>query len=429
MYDDSNIKDLLWELRSVESASVALLVYCKYAVGYKNLKVVVSLDEFSVHESFCKFDVVAKIDNVIPYYRSHELLVLNRETVRAAVKGELVNIAVDHTLMFDTNVASAISTMFRGRALGNNHDRVIRLLDSVVYNNYNFDHLFYMQESIKFVRVISEGWTGSAEGFWRKLNKGFRWNLAALMCFRKVDCEAYVKSSRVVFGGSFRQAVKEARRAAYNYYASDVGKKSARRVVLIQRELLLLLLIAMRINFSTERNVKKRTKLLLEEVQNVVGVFHERELSIIVSFFADPKSVSMLGTINRGGKNRRLLKKMDNIAWDFFTPRAMELVINSIPSGQIILPYLTTFDKKLEELAGMFPVKGTVLSVEEGLHLPFRSEKQESSFEEYGVTDIVSELFTDQKIEERAKNRSSTIEEQFVKIKKEYERFRSVMQA
>ncbi|MCB2251520.1 hypothetical protein KTQ74_06410 [Pseudomonas chlororaphis] len=429
LYDELNVKELLWKLQRVETTLEAFSAYSKYAVSFQDLKVVVSLDDFAAHKSFGKFETIAKIENVIPYYRSHQLLVLNNETVRAAKRDELANFVVDHTLMFDTNVASAISTMFRGRGLRNNHDRVIKLLDSVVYNEYNFDHLFYMQESIKFVRVISENWVGGAGGFWKKLNKGFRWNLAALMCFRKIECGEYVKHSKVSFECSFRQAVKEARNASYNYYVSGEGRDAARKVVLMQRDILLLLLVALRINFSTERNIEDRTKLLLDEVQSIVGVFHEREISILLSYFVDPKSVPILGTINKGGKNRRLLKKVDNIAWDFYTPRAMEMAINHFSTGQIILPYLATFDKNLEQLVGMFPVKGTILSVKDGLHLPFRSEKQVSYFEELGVAEIVAEFFTDQKIQERSRNRSQTIEEQFIKIKTEYEKFRSVMRA
>lgn len=428
IYDQPDIKKLLMALVDAESVLDAISVYRKYGFNSENLQVILSLDYYSPNQSLRKLESIASIENVIPYYRSHQLLLLNSHTVSAAQRGQSIDISVDHTLMFDSNVASSISTMFRGRSLGSNHNQVIKLMDAVIHNNYNFDHLFYMQESIKLVRVTSEKWTGNAAGFWKKLRKGFRWNLAALMCFRKIDCSEYINHSRILFSISFREAVREAQNAAYSYYVSDAGKISARNVILMQRELLLLLLIALRVKFSTPPNVKNQTKLLLVEVHKTLGVFHEREVSILVSFFNNPKSVPILETVNRGGKNRRLLKKVDNIAWDFYTPRAMERVINQFSDGQIILPYLATFDKNLKVLANMFPIKGTILSMTDGLHLPFRSNNQFNYFEEHGVSDIVAGYFTDQKIQERALNRALTIEDQFIKIKSEYKKLRSLMQ-
>lgn len=429
LYDKLSVKLLLDRMRGVSDASEAFGVFCAYGLGHENIKVVLALEDYVAHDSFGMFERISKIDYVVPYYQGSQILVLSRDTVKAGFENKKADLLIDYTVMFDTNVASFISTMFRGRSLKGNHDRVIKLLDAIIYGDYNFDHLFYMCENIKLVRVKAERWKGNKVDFWRSLKKDFRWNISALMYFRMIDCGRYVKSSQLSFGCSFRQAVRKARDTAFDYYVSPRGRDAARAVVLMQREMLLLLLVAIRINFSSGRGARSKFKELLYEVQNLIGVFHERELSVLLAYFQDSKSVAILGAVNKGGRIKKLLKRVDNIAWDFFTPRSMELVINATSTEKIMLPFLATFDENLSSMLDMFSIKGSVLSVDEGLHLPVGSDSQVGMFEKFGVMGDIEAIFSEEMIERRSVVRSKTIEEQFIKIKSEYAKLRAVMRA
>ncbi|PWF65546.1 hypothetical protein CBX98_25600, partial [Vibrio sp. T9] len=93
--------------------------------------------------------------------------------------------------MFDTNIATYIDAMVRGESLGHVHSKVVPLIDDLLRDDLNFDHLYYLVENVKTVHRQVKRFSSSPLLFWRSLHKDFRRNLVSLELFRSINTKDY----------------------------------------------------------------------------------------------------------------------------------------------------------------------------------------------------------------------------------------------
>lgn len=285
---------------------------------------------------------------LVHYFTKNNLYFISDEIIKDTIKKNEIKIPVDYTLAFDTNLSSYIKTIIQGGSLGKDQGEIIRLLDQLLVDDVNFDHLFYLTENTKQVYLKAHLLKKDATPleFWKKLNKKFRWNLVSLELFRSVDCKKYKTSPsgpESIF--SFPVAVRNCVKYTYEFYATEHGKLRTEKTLRFQRTILLCLIAMYRIQFSSKKGAKKKIEEYFDFVQNTVGVYFDREAIIAHKYFTDRQSIPFLNQVNVGVMPKFFLKKIDNIAWDMAVPRFMEELINSGGEAEFMAPFFSVLTR------------------------------------------------------------------------------------
>lgn len=181
------------------------------------------------------------------------------------------------------------------------------------------------------------------------------------------------------------------------------------------------------IQLSSNKNAKNKMAEYFAFVNEVVGIFFERESIIAHQYFLDRKKVSILEKFHKGMPKDRLLKKLDNIAWDMAAPRFME---NTIPSmsktgnGRYFIPMFVSFDVKLKELLSLYPIKGAIYSKTSGKLIPIPTINTFLYFEKNDCSKNLEYFFSDSVKETREKKPLHSRTSVHECIKHEYEKLR-----
>lgn len=390
-------------LSTAQNPSEAILAWTFLQKKYPHLRAMVSLDEYpkeTLPYSIKKY--TKKPDEyLVPYFSSPNIYFLDDALLKDMFSLDEANIKVDYSLMFDTNIASYINKLVRGESLGNIQGKVISLIDSILQDDLNSDHLFYMVENTKNVLPLLNSNTQSKIAFWRALNKNFRQNMVSLQVFSSIDCKEYKRTSSPKPLATYREAARRAISFCYDFYSSDIGREHLQDFTLLQRLLLLQLIGMLKIQLSTSKSAKNKMKDYFTFIHEVVGAYFDRESILAHKYFSDRSRIEVLEKIKKGMDTTRLLKKLDNIAWDMAAPRFMEKLMGTGGQGDYFVPFFLTFDKELRELLSAFRVKGVILNKDTGQLIPIPEMNSHEYFKSHNCEKEIEYLFCDSVKDER----------------------------
>lgn len=396
-FNQEAVRRCMYGLSKAEDPSDAALAWAILQRKHSDLSAMVALDKYDkaiVPQTIRKY-IGKSHSYLVPYFSSEKMYFLDDELLTEMFSSGEFQFRIDYSLMFDTNIATYIDKLVRGEPLGSVQSKVVSLVDDILHDDLNFDHLFYMTENVKNALPIIERGSSSKLRFWKSLNRGFRNNLVSLQLFRSINCQEYKKTCNPRPMFSFRQAARLAIDFTYDFYASEVGKNHILNFVLVQRMILLQLIGMIKIQLSSGRGAKYKMGQFLSYVHNVVGAYFDREAIIAHKYFCDRKAIAMLEKIKRGCGKRGLLKKLDNIAWDMAAPRFMEQVIVAGGEGRYFIPMFLTFDSGLRELLGHYAVKGAVFNKKTGAYAPIPAINTREYFVEHGCQDEIDHLYSE----------------------------------
>lgn len=370
------------------------------------------------------------LNYLVPYFESEHIYFLEDDLLRDMIGSGVVNFGIDYTLMLDTNIASYINKLVRGEPLGGMQNKIIPLIDEILYDDLNFDSLFYMVENVKNVINLIGKEHKSKISFWRSLDKDFRSNLVSLQIFISIDCKEYKRTSNPKTILTYRNATRRAINCAFDFYATEIGKAHMLDFVLVQRLVLLQLIGMVKIQLSSNRSASNKMADYFNYIHEVVGAYFDRESIIAHKYFLDRNSIGILNKMQKGMPLFGLLKKLDNIAWDMTAPRFMEKLIISMTTageGRYFIPMFVSFDNKLRELFSLFPVKGAIYSkLERGL-IPLPKINTLEYFQSHGCGDYIEHLHSEALKMERMSRPKPTRLSVHRCIKREYRELRKII--
>jgi hypothetical protein len=402
-FDQEDVRMCLYGLSEAEDPSGAALAWTLLQRRYPELSAMVALSKYDkvvVPHSIKKY--TGKPNSfLVPYFSSDKIYFLDDELFSEMFSADEFRFRIDYSLMFDTNIATYVDKLVRGEALGSVQSKVVSLVDDILHDDLNFDHLFYMTENVKNVLPMIERGTFSKIKFWRSLDNGFRRNLVSLQIFRSIDCQEYKRTCNPRPKFSFQQAARHAIDFTYDFYASEVGKDHILNFVLVQRMILLQLIGMVRIQLSSCKSAKFKMGEYFSYIHNVVGVYFDREAIIAHKYFSDRKTLAMLEKIKNGCRKQGLLKKLDNIAWDMAAPRLMERLIVAGGEGRYFVPMFLTFDSGLRQLLSHYPVKGAIFNKKTGAYVPIPEVNTREYFARHGCQDEIDYFHSDPVCSER----------------------------
>jgi hypothetical protein len=342
-------------LSKAETPSDALYAWMILRGRHPDLSGIIALPQYDkkVIPAPIKKYLTSAESYLVPYYTTDTLYFLSDDLLSKMFASGEQHFPIDYTIMFDTNIASYINKLVRLESVGSVQAKLIPLIDSLLYDELNFDHLFYMVENVKNVLPQIRGNFRNKFRFWKSLDKGFRQNLASLQIFTSIDCQEYKRSSRPKPRFTHLQAARAAAQFSYDFYVSGIGKDHILAFVLIQRLLLLQLIGMVKIQLRSDKSAKRKMEEYLTFVNDVVGAYFDREAIIAHKYFSNRKSLPILQKFQKGGSKTRLLKKLDNIAWDMAAPRFMEKLIGVAGGMDFFIPMFLTFVSGLKEMLSM----------------------------------------------------------------------------
>ncbi|AZF48250.1 MULTISPECIES: hypothetical protein [unclassified Pseudomonas] len=388
------LQEVAYLLSKAQSASEVDQIWM--LAGLKeNMTVIIALEEYkraNIPTAVKKY-AKGKDSVLVPYFSGGEVYFLNSAILLSYFERGRADFKIDYSLMFDTNMASYVDALMRGRPLKSMHNRVISFVDDILSDDLNFDYFYYMAENVKEVKNIHQCPTASPLAFWRTLSKAFRRNLVSLQLFRSIDCAEYRRSSNPKPRFTHWEAARRAITFSHSYYASKEGRERALSFVLMQRVILLQVIGIVKIQLSSNKSAKYKISEFFDYVNDVVGVYLDREAIVAHKYFVEPRLIKMLEKIKRGPKiPRRLLKKLDNIAWDMAAPRYMETLIMSQGEGDFFIPMFISFDGGLKQLMNAYQVKGVVFDNRRGGLIPLPLINTEEYFEAHGCADALLKI-------------------------------------
>lgn len=183
------IEELAYLLSKARSASEVDRVWM--STGLKeNVTAIVALEDYARANIPNAVKKYAKGDDavLVPYFSGGEVYFLNDKILFSYCQQGRADFKVDYSLMFDTNMASYVNALMRGRSLKTMHHRVVAFVDDILNDDLNFDYFYYMAENVKEVKNIHQCAAYSPLRFWKTLSKKFRSNLVSLQLFRSIDC-------------------------------------------------------------------------------------------------------------------------------------------------------------------------------------------------------------------------------------------------
>jgi hypothetical protein len=429
VFNLEEVRKCMYWLSKAEDPSDATLAWSLLQRKHSDLSAMVALtryDKAIVPQSIRKY-TGKSTSFLVPYFSSEKMYFLDDELLSEMFSSGKHQFRIDYSLMFDTNIATYIDKLVRGKPLGSVQTKVVSLVDDILHDDLNFDHLFYMAENVKNILPIIEHNTFSKLQFWRSLNRGFRRNLVSLQIFRSINCQEYKRTCNPRPEFSYRQAARHAINFTYDFYASEVGKDHILNFVLVQRMILLQLIGMLKIQLSSSKSAKHKMGEYFNYVHKTVGAYFDREAIIAHKYFSDRKTFAMLEKIKSGCDKQGLLNKLDNIAWDMAAPRFMEKLIVSGGEGRYFIPMFLTFDSDLRKLLSHYSVKGAVLNKKTGAYAPIPEINTRDYFVQHGCKDEIDHLYSDPVRNERLSREKPTRLTIHRLIRREYKALRALI--
>ncbi|WCE31122.1 hypothetical protein [Vibrio sp. SCSIO 43137] len=335
---------------------------------YPELSGVIHLDDYDKDVLPCSISKYTKEPNnyLTPYFKSENLYFIDDEMLKCIFLNGTNDFLIDYTVMFDTNMASYIKKLVRGESVGEVQNKLLTLIDGLLRDQLNFDFLFYLVENIKVIMITANFEARSKLEFWLSLDKAFRENLCCLHLFASINCEEYKRTLNPRYTVSFNRAAHNAMESAYDFYVNKKSELEA--IMLMQRNLLLNLIGMIRIQEESNRNERNKMTSYLKFMHETIGLYMDREAIIAHKYFSSRSNLPILNQVHKNCNTKRLLKKLDNIAWDMAVPRIMEKLIplGMGSEGHYFVPMFLSFDKNLRKMLKMHPIKGTVYNRDTG---------------------------------------------------------------
>lgn len=432
IFESSEVQLCASILSDAKTPDDALLAWSILRGKHPDLIGIVSLDQYtrSALPSAIKKYTKSPLNYLVPYFETENIYFLEDDLLGEMLDSNEVKFGVDYTLMLDTNIVSYINKLVRGESIGGMQNKIIPLIDEILHDDLNFDSLFYMIENIKNISNFSFSKHKNKISFWKSLNKEFRSNLVSFQIFRSIDCKEYKRTSNPKPIFTHKDAARRAINFAHEFYNSTLGEERVFEMLLIQRLILLQLLGMVKIQLASNKSADKKMNDYFDYIHGVVGAYFDRETIIAHKYFLERNSVGILNKIQKGMPISKLLRKLDNIAWDMAAPRFMEDLIASsslVSEGRYLVPMFVSFDTKLRELLSLFPVKGAIFNKMDGKLISLPKVNTMDYFHSYGCGEKLEYLYSEPVKMERMSRPRPTRASVHECIKREFRELRRII--
>ncbi|MEC3615826.1 hypothetical protein [Bacillus stercoris] len=425
MKEEIILRKVIYFLSKAETPKEVFRVWNEYKEYLKYYKLSINLNNYKKDIFPIGLgELVNKDDqDFISYFQTGKLYYMDNELLDDILFKESIKFPIDYSVMLDTNYASYIPYFLNNKgSIEFEKESIYRTIDTLLRHKFQYDYTFYLIENYNnVIKNQNESFDASI-----KEHRDMYENLVYLELFKSIDNDIYRNKNIIEFQISKFEAIQRVDEIIYKLYKTNEGRNSLKQFLDMHQNLTLLLVGIIKIQFSSKENAKNKMNKLFEYVRNRVGIYYEREMVIALKYFKNPRSVGIFNKINKGGNQEKLLKKIENTAWDFMAPRMMEYFSTLTNEGRYFIPFFLSHDKNLRELLTLFKVKGIVQDTRTGKLIPFTKTLSAELFKNEGIKMDFS-FFSQESTNKRQLTYEKNINEGFKILQKEFSELKDIM--
>lgn len=393
------LEKLLFLLSKAEQPNHILFSLNIYGITSRKFKTIVALENYDKDIIPNQLSNLAKSDahDFVSYFSSENLFFVDEKLLEEINDGKSVDFPLDYSIMVDSNYASYIHRFINADTIDFNNN-VFTTISILLKERFNYDYWFYLLENYKDTSLHME----FDLQIFIKEHQDLHSNLVSLELFKSINIDEFKDSNRIIYTISKEQAVNNANKLIEDLYCSESGKEFLNQFIFIQKQMTLILIGILKINFKSGKNAAKKVSELFEYMNEIVGAYFDREMILAHKYFNKPGGFRIFSKIQKRGKTSDLLKKIENISWDFIVPRVMEYFMKNVGEGRFYLPFFLSHDRGLKDIMDLYKVKGVFFNEEIG-PLPLTSETNVEYFEKEGCTIDFEFYFSNENKQKRAR--------------------------
>lgn len=388
----------------------------------KDYKLLLSFDNYSndnYPEGLSDILKQSKTD-FVPYFYSENILFLDDEILKGMIlNGSVNNIKLDYSIMLDTNYSSYIKKFVKKEKIPPISRETLNIL---LMNDFNYDSIFYLIENYNNLFLAPQ----TSFSIHNNNHIDLYENLYALELFKSIDSDKFKKNGEITFGISENEA-----KMNVDSIIDNIFKNSKEKIIFVDiyRNIMLLLIGIWQIQHQSKKSAKNKMKQLIKYMLEKTGIYYEREVIIAYYYFERSESVELLNSVNKGGSQEQLFKKIENIAWDFAFPRILELQISMNKERAYYIPFYLSHDQGFKDLISLFKIKGFMVHKNKTKFFPISVLNTTEFFEEKGLSEDIKYIFSPdvQKRKECVKN--FNIENGFEIIEQEKNKLKEILES
>lgn len=286
-------------------------------------------------------DIEADCPSLARFFSGTGLLFHSTQIYREMLRSGAVQLPIDHSVGFDTQVAEAFRLYEAGKTISD-WDRFSNLIQYVTRHNFNFDYSFYIIEDL----------INAADP---KNTRPFN-TVRALKRFDFINSASLLEDPiHPIFTESRENAGRRACDTLATFLSSDEIKRS-----LVRRKTLFTILVkAICLFWKSRTEVLRNLSTLINFSLNHLGRFAKLELYFAWKLLKYGEDLRFFAPVCQPSEGA--LSKLSGMSWDLYSIRHQETMASYSRKGAFFVPFFATLDRRLKELRDACPIRCLVI--------------------------------------------------------------------
>ena len=413
------IENAIVDLIDASQPSDLLNIFDRLNMNGQDFCIESSLDEYR-RSSFSE-EIVLLINesdsDLLSYFLSQNIFFLDNEILEEMKKmnGKNYNFEVDYSVMIDSNYANYISMFLTNPERLNR--KVRKNLDVLIRNDFRFDYIIYIIES--FYNVFNKEGINSKTLNDNKAN--FYYNLLNLELFKNINTQKYIEEGIIAFNIDRQEAYILTDQLYNNILNSHDSKEGMKSYFDIHKMMTLYIIGILKVRFSSNKAPHNKMNYIFEFMNEVAGLYFEREIKFTYDYFENPSKFQMFDVIYRKIDKTHLFETIQNIAWDFSIPRIVERAIVEISITRYYIPFILTHDNNMKTVFNSYKAKGVIFNKDKSFLTTYSNINMLEYLQGKKCKIDYENLFSDEARERRQSVFQKNKQNEFKVIKKEFD--------
>jgi hypothetical protein len=335
-------------------------------------------------------EIENKCKGIKRYLSGDSLLFYSDEIYESTIKNKSIEIPLDYSLSFDSNVAEKFNIWANGGSV-HPKERFYQLIDFVKGTQFHFDYIFFILENLE-------------NSLMPENHRPFN-TIMALKLFDHLDFELFTNDPDKPV---FRVDKDEAARQAIDTIITFQRSHHIPPLIRQRKGIYLLLLKAILLFWQKDIDQNSKLSELVIFSLNKLGKFAKVEIYFFWKFFKTNDNHSFFDPVRQ--PHNKIIKKAKGMSWDLFFIRLQESLASMKGIGNFYVPFKASFDDKFVELTKACPIR-FILHDDKNKNIStvFHDEYEFQKDLNQALALSNSKAFTDSRIKQKRINSTSNI--------------------
>jgi hypothetical protein len=290
-------------------------------------------------------DIEVNCPSLARFFSGTGLLFHSTQIYEETLRSGEVQIPIDYSVGFDTQVAEAFRLYEAGKTISDWH-RFSNLIQYVTRHNFNFDYSFYIIEDLIHAADL-------------KNTRPFN-TVRALKRFDSVDRASLLENP---IQPVFTESKEDAGRRACDSLAFSLSSDEIKRSLVRRKALLAVLLKATYLFWTSRPELMRNLSTLINFSLDHLGRFAKLELYFAWKLIKYGEGLRFFAPICQ--PSEVALSKLNGMSWDLYSIRHQETMASLKRKGAFFVPFFATLDRRLKELRDACPIRCLLIDDQE----------------------------------------------------------------